>query len=505
MYRARGEMYETLGEFEQARADYEQALDAGGLAHDHLAQWQSLFDLGFLWTGRDYVRAGDYLQRALELARSMGNPSTLAHSLNRLGNWHANVEEPLEGQRYHQEALTIFHGLNDQRGLAETLDLLGVATSLGGDILASTRYYEQAITLWRALEDRQGLLSSLIFFVGRGTAYFTTTMVCLTTSGAECIRDGEEALALGRQLRVRSDEAFAHLYLGLCLGPRGEYGRAFSSAETGLNIAREIEHGPWMATGYLLLGILSLELLVRPSARQHLERALTLAKECGSLFLLRGATAFLASACIAQGDCARAKVVLDDVFGPQTPCQTMAQRLVWCARAELELAQAHPDQALSIIDRLISTAAHVEDGAVIPRLWHLRGEALVALGRMEEALAVLCSARDAAQRQGARPFLWRICVTLGKYYRTQASRQRAEEAFALARTTLEELASTVPDHDLRDHFLRHATAHLPPLRQPSPHHAVRQAFGGLTEREREVAVLIAQGKSSRAIADELMV
>ncbi len=303
-------MYATLGEFEQARADYEQALDAAGKAHDRLAEWQSLFDLGFLWTGRDYVRAGDYLQRALELARSMGNPSTLAHSLNRLGNWHANVEEPLEGQRYHQEA--------------QTLDLLGLTNSIGGDILASARYYEQAIALWRALEDRQGLLSSLVFFAGRGTVYFTTTMVCLTTSGAECIRDGEEAIALGRQLRVRSDEAFALLFLGLCLGPRGEYGRALSSAETGLNIAREIEHGPWMATGYLLLGILSLELLVRPSAQQHLERALTMAKECGSLFLLRGATAFLASACIAQGDCARAKVVLDDVFGLQTPCQTMA-------------------------------------------------------------------------------------------------------------------------------------------------------------------------------------
>lgn len=505
LYRARGQAYATLGEFEQARADYEQALDAADKAHDRLAEWQSLFDLGFLWTGRDYVRAGGYLQRTLELARSMGDPSTLAHSLNRLGNWHANVEEPLQGQRYHQEALTLFQELNDQPGLAQTLHLLGVTTSIGGDILAATRYFEQAIARWRALEDLQGLLSSLVFFAGRGNVYFTSTLVCLTTSGAECIRDGEEAIALGQKTRVRSDEAFALLFLGLCLGPRGEYGRALASAETGLTIAREIEHGPWMATGYLLLGILSLELLVLPSARQHLERALTLAKECGSLYLLRNATACLASACLAQGDVARAKVVLDEVFSPETPCQTIAQRLVWCARAELALAQAHPDQALLIIDRLISTAAHVEDGEVIPRLWHLRGEALVAQGRMEEAQAVLCSARDAAQRQGARPFLWRICVTLGKCYRTQASRQRAAEAFALARTTLEELASTLLDHDLRDTFLRQASAQLPPLRQSSPRHALRQAFGGLTEREREVAVLIAQGKSTHAIADELIV
>ena len=34
---------------------------------------------------------------------------------------------------------------------------------------------------------------------------------------------------------------------------------------------------------------------------------------------------------------------------------------------------------------------------------------------------------------------------------------------------------------------------------------LQQHFGGLTSREREVARLVAQGKSNRAIADELVV
>ena len=118
---------------------------------------------------------------------------------------------------------------------------------------------------------------------------------------------------------------------------------------------------------------------------------------------------------------------------------------------------------------------------------------------------MLLAARATAQSQGAPPILWRVCVALGKLYQGQGRNAEAEEVFSAARRIIEELAASVPDEAVRDNFLRCATAQMPPPPVLTPRRAARRSFGGLTGREREVAALVAQGKSNRALADELVV
>src|SRR5207244_2000878 len=177
LYHARGQAYETLGDFEQARHDYEQALEAAHEAHDGVAEWQSLLDLGFLWAGRDYQQTGAYFRRAIERARKLADPKLLAHSLNRLGNWHTNVEQPLEALRCHEDALPIFQQVPDQHGVAETLDLLGMVGSLSGDPVQSAAYYWQVVELFQEMDNREGLVSSLATLLLCGDTYFSATLV----------------------------------------------------------------------------------------------------------------------------------------------------------------------------------------------------------------------------------------------------------------------------------------------------------------------------------------
>jgi DNA-binding CsgD family transcriptional regulator/predicted negative regulator of RcsB-dependent stress response len=504
-YHQRGQAYDTLGKFEQACSDYERALAIAHKSHDDLAEWQSLLDLGLLWTGRDYQRAGGYFQTAAHLAQSFADRRLLARSLNRLGNWHLNLEQPLEALRYHQEALAIFQELQDRPALAETFDLLGMANYLGGDLIQSQWSCEQASALFRELDNRQGLVSNLPTLMICSGNYFTETAVSGTKSLAETLPFGELALSTAREIGSRADEAYILLALAMCLGPRGEYTRALELAQRALEIAKQIEHRQWMSCIHWGLGRLYLDLLAVPASHRHLEQALALAHELGSEFWVHIASGLLALTFLLQHDVAGAEAVLTTALGPDSPAHTLGQRLVWYARAELALASGKTSRALDSTNQLISSAKNVSAEQTIPLLFKFRGEVLVALKQLPAAETALRTAKQSAMAQGARSILWRIEVALGKLYQSQRHDRDAVHAFASAQQTIEQLAAPLADLSLRDQFLQQATALLPQTRQLSSQLATRRAYGGLTEREREVAILIAQGKSNREIADSLTI
>jgi tetratricopeptide (TPR) repeat protein len=507
LYQARGRANEWSGTFDAAHEDYTRLLAMARESRDLRTEWQALLDLGSLWRARDYDLAGGFFAQALERARAIGAPATLAISLNLVGNRLLNADQPLDARRHHQEALEIFERVQDARGIAATLDFLGVASYFAGDLLAGAAYYEQAVVRYRDLDDRHGLASCLVMLATRGTNYLHLPLVWPETDAAGVLREGQEALKIAGEIGWRSGEAFALVYLGMVLGPRGEYASAIAYARKGLEVATEVEHRQWRIAAHVALGALELDLLALPTARENLEQAVDLAKEMHSHFSQRVTAACLARVYIAQRDLALAGAALDGALARDAPTQTQAERLVWSARAELALARGDAESALAIVDRLIASALRVErigDGA-IPFLWHLRGEALLALGRPAQAEEALRAAQRVATLQGGRPQLWRTLTTLGKAYRAQGRHRDAEEVFASAHRIVDELAKSIPDTALRDTFLQGARDAMPRVPPPSPRRLAKQAYGGLTEREREVAAMVAVGRSNRAIAEMLVV
>jgi DNA-binding CsgD family transcriptional regulator/tetratricopeptide (TPR) repeat protein len=507
LYRGRGLAYATLGEFEEARTDLEFALAQARVGEERSAEWQLLLDLGYLWASRDYPQSGDYFQQALTLARILEDGAMLAHSLKRVGNWHTNLEEPQEALACHQEALAIFQALNDPRGLAETYDLLGMTSLLGSDYVQSASYFKHATTLFETVGDLPGMASSLASLSACGyKLYITEVAVWANWRADGWLNYGERALQIAQEIGWRGGEVYALMQISAIQWGQGQVGRGLEMLQRALALAHEIEHRQWSCAAHSQLGTIYLDLLALPESKHHLEQALRLANETGSLYLVRLITKWLVLLLLQEQEFAAAHTLLDATLNSTLPLQTLGQRSLWQARAELALAQGDPSLALQITDQLIAFTANIESSGIsaVPHLAYFRAKSLDALRRWAEAEAMLLDAQKGAQAQGSPSLLWRVHLLLGQVVRARGRHSEASTHFAAARQVIETISATLPDAELRDNFVRQATARIPQPRSRSPLQVAKQAHGGLTRREREVAHLVAQGSSNRAIAEALI-
>lgn len=457
LHRARGLVHERIGEFDAARADLETAFEIARGEGDALAEWQSLLDLGFVWLARDYARAGEYFERALELARASNDSLRVAYTLNRAGNWYLNNEDPQRALAYHREALSIFESLGDAHGLAETEDLLAMSSRLGSDLFAASEHYRTAVSLFEKLGDSRGVANSLTSNILYGPSLQAETTV-FPPPIADISTSLERILRLTNEVGWRAGEAYCLWVFGESFAAMGEYGRGLELVHRSLVIAREIDHRQWLAAATMVLGAIHARILDSATAQATLEKALALAHEIGSTHWIRTASGLLASAYISQKELTRAARVLDAALPPNTPARTWGQRQVWVARVELALARQDPGTALEWLDLLLREAFNLTPGAVIPRLWLHRAQALILQQKFQEAELLLVEASTTAAQTRERPLLWRIFMVLGQVYRAQGRAGDAASQFDRAEQLVGELAMTIDDQALRENFVTRAQA-----------------------------------------------
>ncbi len=453
---ARGNVYEIAGEIDLSLADLDAALQSTRQSGSRAEEWQVLINLGMVWASRNYEKAHDYFEQSLELARANEDARQIAHSLNRVGNWHMNNDQPFAAQRYHREALMLFSKLNDKPGLAETLDLLGISSGLSGETNNSDVYYQKAVALMREINDVRGLVSALATQTFQSPMLETDVVIGTGQPMTETIKNAEEALRLARQISFRSGEAYALFVKSQCLELMGQYGQAEEEARLGNEIATEINHDQWALASAIVLGTVYYSLFEIEPAVEYLEHAFELSQSTRSLNFLRVAAGWLARVYLLMSRLPDAARVLDTALGERPPALSLGQRVAWTARGELALASGQPEQALLISDLLDRDLRYCPPDRVPVRTAMLRGEALACLNRSDEALQVMRQAQHEAQMTGMKTLLWRCDAWLSRFYRVTGQPEQAEQQVASAVGLVTEMAFTLSEEDRRARYRQKA-------------------------------------------------
>lgn len=502
----RGRATSLLGEFDGSRADLEQALQSARTLGDRQHAWEALLEMGFLWSSRQYEQAGFYFQQALALAEEMQDPRSIARSLNRMGNWYANAEQPHRARELHLEARALFATIDDMEGLVDSEDLLGMANLLAADLYAAKRHADVAAEYYRSTNNPSGLVKSLtmIAFVGATqlTDHNATPPIAPSVARASALYGIEIAHKNG----LRNDGAYVLATTGILLGGQGRFQEAFTAFDAAYSIAEEISHLQWQLLTHFGRGIVMNDLLAHAAARVHLQAALDLAEHTSARFWKSVSGAALASTCVQLGDLDRASGLLQGA-GLSEPPDSGASRMWWKARTQAALARGDFAMALDAAETLQASAANRElaEEGVIPRVTLLRGRALLGLDRLDEAEDEASRLIRWTRAREALPLLWRALELAGQVARKRKQEKAAASSFAEARELALALSEPIADESLRGVAQRAIDNRLPAPRPPTPLQQARARYNGLTVRELDVLRLLADGLTNPQIAQRLIV
>ncbi len=495
LHRKCGGLLALLGMYDEAREHFEHALRWESTTGDAPTEQQVLYELAGLYATRDYDAALAYGTRAVEMARALGDACGEARALNRLGNIMVNQTRFDEGLALHTAALATFERIGDRWGHADSLDLIGIAYYLAGEVPEAREHFRRAVELFEDLDDKERIAScrtshALYLAVLDGPCAFDG-------SPDECLAGAEAAVELCRKIDWRGGEAYALATVASAQLGRGDYAQGLRAAEASFRLALEIEHQQWAIISQFTRAIALADLGDVATALSVLELLRESADRMGAAQWLRRIDAWIAQCKLHLGLIEEAERLLRPLLPTGPPPRSLAERRALFTLAELELRRGRTELALDVVRRLDLAPQWHGPARAIPAVLLLRAQAFGQDGRLEAARTALQQARELTTRHGPRGLLWKISTELGMLDRRAGRSPRGE--LAKGRTELQGLLGSLGEGRLRDALLR-----TPHARALGVSDARGSDLGLLTRREREVAALVARGKTNRQIADELV-
>jgi predicted ATPase/DNA-binding SARP family transcriptional activator/DNA-binding CsgD family transcriptional regulator/Tfp pilus assembly protein PilF len=440
------------------------------------------------WYQRGRLSEGDgWLAQVLAIG-SAAAPAARAKALNGAGTLAFVRGDSERAVAHYEQALALRRTLADTAGVAGSLNNLGMVLHYRGEYARALPLYGEALALSRALGDRRLTAITLnnLGTTARAQGDFARAAAAI-----------EEALTLFSALGDRRSMADLRNNLGQVAYARGDYARACELCGESLALFRELDDRPGVNEALQHLGLAALALGDAAQAAARLEEALALSRELGDTWGIAAALDGLGQVAYQRGDDARAVTLAEESLALHRELgyrRGIAASLANLARAAARqgrlAALAQYREALAIYHELADQAGVAACLAGIGGILAGQGQ----LRRAVELFGAAAARQAAAGVPPVRPAEYEPALATARARLGPAAATAAWAAGAAAapeQAVAWAMTEAILDAEGGAGAL--AADSAPAAGGPAP----------LTQRERAVALLMAQGMTNRQIAGEL--
>lgn len=448
LFTKRGRMLEMSGQYERALANYRE-METWARAHsDRSMELAALIARATIRSTptavHDPQRGQALSEQALALARELGErqaESKILWNLMLLKQFSGHMREAVQ---FGEQSLAIARELNLREQLAYTLNDIMRSYAGVGQFDRAGALLDEAGAIWRELgnipmlTDNLGRSARILFAIGEYE---------------RAIAAADEARELSQSIDNLWGLAFCRMFVGYVYLERGEVATAIHIMEECIRFGEQAglvmaQVGTRADLGWIYgtFGAIEHGLALSRHARTIAEQRLPIFRSwaLGSLARLH----------VMKGDVSAAETLIREGYVglDLDDLSTHGAIAVPLADAEVALAKQDYARAITTMDDFLARLRRAGVRPFVADALYLKGKALLAQGRLDEAHQILIAARAAAEALNSRRILWLILIAeseveaqWGHTVTAQALRQQAREVVVY-------IADHCPS-DLRPSFL----------------------------------------------------
>jgi class 3 adenylate cyclase/tetratricopeptide (TPR) repeat protein len=404
--------------------------------------------------------AGDF-ERMMDCAKAIGDRRQEGMAMCWMGNMHSWGSDPEKGQQCMREALAIAidEGYSDVRAAAASW--LGSHTHIYGKIEESRPFLREADELVPELADplTLGFWAFMGGMMQNWEARFDATLEHL-----DRWRPAMDSAVFTLVGRVWNE--------CLALSGKGEYQQALDRLQEALAICERTGEMLIRARSLNTVGWILGELQDHEAAVEWDERSEVVALEIGAPDpeIESNARLNLADSLLALGRLDEAEKYYQTVEYVVRNATPREQFALWSysqhffhSYGELWLARGDHEKALSLADECIALSESTNRPKNVVKGRRLRGQCLLAQGKLAEAEPEIDIALGIAKEVGNPPQLWKTLVALGDLRKAQRRADEAKQAYGEAMAVIDGVARGLDDESLRETFL--SSPHVQGIRE----------------------------------------